>query len=79
MMLLLAVYSVTLLVVTPCVMSDSAQDYRLTYFDERARAEPLRYLFKLAGVDFINRRVPYKDWPQLRKGMYRLGQIYKLE
>src|SRR5688572_16601423 len=39
----------------------------LTYFDfPRSRGEECRLALFLAGVDFEDRRIPYKDWPALK-------------
>jgi glutathione S-transferase len=39
----------------------------LTYFDfPRSRGEECRLALFLAGVDFEDRRIPYKEWPALK-------------
>ncbi|CAJ0958680.1 unnamed protein product, partial [Mesorhabditis belari] len=45
--------------------------YKLTYFDVRAKAEFIRQLFTLAGVDFEDNRIPAgsDEWPELKKKM----------
>ena len=36
--------------------------YKLTYFPVRAKAEPIRILFALAGVEFEDIRVDPTEW-----------------
>lgn len=43
-------------------------NYRLTYFDNKGRAEHCRLLFVLAGVEYEDVRVDMKDWPMLKQG-----------
>ena len=35
---------------------------RLEYFDIRARAEPIRMLYALAGTEFEDDRFQFSDW-----------------
>lgn len=41
-------------------------NYKLTYFAMRGRAEVVRYIFALAGVDYVDERIEEKDWPALK-------------
>lgn len=36
-------------------------DYKLTYFDLRARAEPVRLVFAYAGVDYEDNRISWEN------------------
>ncbi|RDD47888.1 S-crystallin SL11 [Trichoplax sp. H2] len=40
--------------------------YKLTYFDIRARAEVARYLFALAGVEYEDKRVTQEEWQKMK-------------
>lgn len=40
--------------------------YKLTYFNFRARGELSRFVLVQAGVQFEDKRVEYKDWPELK-------------
>ena len=40
--------------------------YKLTYFNIRARAEVPRYLFALAGVEYEDKRVTQEEWQQMK-------------
>lgn len=48
--------------------------YELVYFPIPGRAEPIRLLFALAGVDFVDTRVPFEKWPEHKPGS-PLGQM----
>ncbi|XP_071848856.1 S-crystallin SL11-like [Apostichopus japonicus] len=52
--------------------------YKLIYFDGKARAEAIRYLFQLSGTEFEDCRVEYEKWPEL-KPKIGLGQLPVLE
>ena len=46
--------------------------YKLTYFNIRARAEVTRILFALADQEYEDNRIEYKNWgPELKESMYR--------
>jgi len=40
--------------------------YKLTYFDLRAVAEPIRLIFTLAGVPFEEERIPFEKWAEIK-------------
>jgi len=40
--------------------------YKLTYFDVRALAEPIRLLFALKGIEYEDVRIERADWPKLK-------------
>merc|ERR1712226_521161 len=52
--------------------------YKLYYFDSRGRAEYIRYIFALAGVEYEDIRVSKDDWPELKETM-PFGQLPVLE
>lgn len=41
--------------------------YKLTYFDYRAMAEPIRFLLSYAGKSFEDVRVTEEEWPEIKK------------
>lgn len=52
--------------------------YKLTYFPVKALAEPIRFLFSYAGVDFVDDRFERENWPDLKPQM-PFGQVPVLE
>jgi len=61
-----------------------APQYKLTYFDLRARAEPTRLVFAYAGVDYEDVRISWEnkaeDWnPIKNSAKYPFGQLPILE
>ena len=48
----------------------SANHYTLYYFDVKALAEPLRFLFAYGGVEYKDVRVAREDWPALKPSEY---------
>jgi len=53
-------------------------NYKLTYFDGRARAETARMLFKLAGQPFEDIRLDFEEWPKVKES-YPMGQLPVLD
>ncbi|CAG7819626.1 unnamed protein product [Allacma fusca] len=55
--------------------------YKLTYFDLAALVEPIRWVFKIAGVDFEDERIPREDWEEKYKlnGRFPMEQVPILE
>ena len=47
-------------------------EYKLTYFNIRARAEVTRMLFTMAGVDFEDKRFDFgsPDWPAFKSSAF---------
>ena len=59
------------LVCNICICDNMSQ-YKLTYFNSRARAEVTRILFALADQEYEDDRIDYKNWcPELKESMYR--------
>ena len=44
--------------------------YKLTYFPIRGKAECIRMVFAVAGVEFEDVRVHPQDWPKLKECRY---------
>ena len=42
-------------------------EYKLYYFDSRGRAEYIRYVLALVGVQYEDIRVSKDDWPELKE------------
>ena len=47
--------------------------YKLYYFDARGRAEYIRLIFALAGVEYEDYRVPRDEWPEVKKSKIHLN------
>nr|UCR60997.1 glutathione-S-transferase [Aphelinus asychis] len=52
--------------------------YKLTYFPVKALAEPIRFLFSYAGVEFVDDRFERENWPNIKPTM-PFGQVPVLE
>lgn len=55
--------------------------YRLVYFDVRALAEPIRWIFAYSGTPYVDERIPwnYVTWYKETKASgYRIFNFYKL-
>jgi len=50
-----------------------APKYVLIYFDVRGRAEATRLLFKVAGVEFEDRRMTFEEWGK-QKEQWKSGE-----
>lgn len=46
-----------------------APKYVLTYFDLRGRGEVTRLLFKVAGVEFEDKRLTFEEWGKEKENM----------
>ena len=53
-------------------------EYKLTYFNIRARAEVTRMLFTLAGVEFEDKRIDFgsPDWPEFKPSISLRNQSH---
>ncbi|XP_066998890.1 glutathione S-transferase [Anabrus simplex] len=55
-----------------------APKYKLTYFNAKALAEPIRFLFAYGGLEFEDVRISTKDWPN-HKSSFPYGKVPTLE
>ena len=53
-----------------------AAEIVLTYFDARARAEPVRMALMYGGIPFTDKRVSMEEWPALKSTGGELENIY---
>ncbi|KAI4471546.1 glutathione s-transferase [Holotrichia oblita] len=53
-------------------------EIKFTYFDFKAVGEPIRLLMKYGGIDFVDNRIKYEDWPKIKSTM-PYGQVPILE
>ena len=61
-----------------------APKYVLNYFGVPGRAEPIRLLFHVAGVEFTDNHLSKADWTTLKSDSklfmeYKIGNAYTLE
>jgi len=49
-------------------------EYKLTYFNIRARGEHIRFIFAYAGVPYEDIRINFKDWPDMEPKI-KTGQL----
>ena len=40
--------------------------YELVYFDIQGKAQQIRYVFDYLGVDYVDRRLNYDEWLQIK-------------
>jgi glutathione S-transferase len=52
--------------------------YKLTYFNIRGRAEPIRIIFAYLGLPYEDYRIEKKDWPNV-KSTFPWGQVPVLQ
>ncbi|XP_071954238.1 glutathione S-transferase 1-like [Antedon mediterranea] len=65
--------------VTPFVyLNIIMSEYTLVYFNGRGRAETARILFEVAGVKYVDKRIPRENWPAM-KADTPLGKLPYLE
>jgi glutathione S-transferase len=55
-----------------------SEEYKLTYFNLRGLAEPIRFILALADVPYEDIRIEKENWPEL-KAKYTWGQLPVLQ
>jgi hypothetical protein len=44
-----------------------AEKYKLTYFNMKALAEPIRLILALGGVEYEDVRIERSQWPEIKQ------------
>jgi hypothetical protein len=70
--------SILILINSTSLSSSQKINYKLSYFNIRARAEFLRYMFAFANQDYVDHRIDDQDWPKIKPNM-PFGQVPILE
>ncbi len=52
-----------------------AESYKLTYFNLRALAEPIRLIFALNEVPFEDNRIEREQWPEHKPSKSSLNKL----
>ena len=55
----------------------STPKYKLTYFNLKARAEPIRLALAAAGVQYEDVRIKFEDWPKIKGSKFCFISIYR--
>lgn len=50
--------------------------FKLTYFNIRGLAEPIRFLLAYGGIDYEDNRIEREDWPALKESMTQFVFIH---
>ena len=57
-----------------CYFCRKMPTYKLTYFPIKGLAEPIRFIFSYAGVEFTDYRFDKeKDWPTLKPSNFEIS------
>ncbi|WP_411025540.1 glutathione S-transferase family protein, partial [Salmonella sp. s55004] len=56
------------------IINNKMPSYKLLYFNVKARGEPIRFLFAIAGVTYEDKRVNGEEWGKI-KPTTTLGQL----
>lgn len=52
------------------VAEKSQPKFKLTYFPSKALAEPIRFIFSYAGVEFEDDRFERDNWPKIKPSKF---------
>jgi len=74
---LLAVLAAGIFYAYHCKQTQTIPQYELIYFNGQGRAEVTRYVFKVAGIPFFDRRLTNAEWPALKtnSSLYPFKQL----
>uniref|UniRef100_A0A1Y1MW73 glutathione transferase n=2 Tax=Photinus pyralis TaxID=7054 RepID=A0A1Y1MW73_PHOPY len=61
-----------------CIENGMTPTYHLTYFQSKALAEPIRFLFSYGNIEFEDIRIEKSNWPEIKPSL-PFGQAPVLE
>jgi len=75
------IHTLPKILLSPMFHSSQMPQYKLTYFNLTVLGEPIRWAFKVAGVDFVDERIPREEWEDKYKfsGRFPAEQVPLLE
>ncbi len=53
-------------------LQDNMPNYKLTYFETAGRGESIKWIFALAGVDYVDEQLTWKEFPKRKAGEFRI-------
>lgn len=53
-----------------------APTHKLTYFNFKGLAEPIRFLLNYGGIEFEDVRIDRENWPQIKESVFLFNFVF---